>query len=215
MTHSAEWTPAMRSAVEAEPGLKKRRALLTRFGWGVPDEGQLFGSSGNAVTMVVQDEFVPFTGVDYKMRNFRLHQLPWPRDALRDLGGAAVELRVTLSYFIEPSAGRRGWRNRYAYASHGLRFDLRRPNETTPDFVRRVNEERITNEEGGSSGSEQRTGPSGQSNGTRDRSNKTYGPVTDPTLRQPAACWQSTRLEAGGRTTIAKIELTCRFDTPF
>jgi hypothetical protein len=154
MTHSAEWTPAMRSAVEAEPGLKKRRALLTRFGWGVPDEGQLFGSSGNAVTMVVQDEFVPFTGVDYKMRNFRLHQLPWPRDALRDLGAAAVELRVTLSYFIEPSAGRRGWRNRYAYASHGLRFDLRRPNETTPDFVRRVNEERVTNEEGGSSGSD-------------------------------------------------------------
>ena len=153
MTHSAEWTPPMRSAVEAETGLKKRRTLLTRFGWGIPDERQLLDSSRNAVTMVVQDEFVPFTGADYKMRNFRLHQLPWPCDALLGLGGADVELRVTLSYFIEPSAGRRGWRNRYAYASHGLRFDLRRPNETTPDFVRRVNREAALDEDGGSSGS--------------------------------------------------------------
>ena len=78
---------------------------------------------------------------------------PWPRDALLGLGGADVELRVTLSYFIEPSAGRRGWRNRYAYASHGLRFDLRRPNETTSEFTRRVNREAAVNEDGGASGS--------------------------------------------------------------
>lgn len=153
MTHSAEWTPKMRSEIRVESGLKKRRRLLTRFGWGIPDERQLLSSSGNAVTMVVQDEFVPFTGDTYRMRNFRLHQLPWPREALLDLGAADVELRVTLSYFIEPSAGRRGWRNRYAYASHGLRFDLQRPNETTSEFTRRVNREAAVNEDGGASGS--------------------------------------------------------------
>ena len=83
--------------------------------------------------MVAQGKFQPFTGTDYKMRNFRFHQLPWPSDVLRSLGAADVELRVTLSYFVEPSAARRGWRRRYAYASHGLRFELRAPNETTTE----------------------------------------------------------------------------------
>ena len=35
---------------------------------------------------------------------------------------------------------RRGWNgSRFTYASHGLRFELRAPNETTAEFVRRVN----------------------------------------------------------------------------
>jgi len=151
LTHHAEWTPVMRAEIEAEPGKKQRRSLLKRYGWGVPDELSLLSSSVNAVTLVVQDEFVPFAGADYRMRNFRLHQLPWPSDVLADLGAADVELRVTLSYFIEPSAARRGWRRRYAYASHGLRFELRAPNETTPEFVRRVNREAALEEEGGTS----------------------------------------------------------------
>lgn len=139
----------MRAEIDAEPGKKQRRLLLKRYGWGVPDEQRVLSSATNAVTMVVQDQFVPFTGNDYRMRNFRLHQLPWPSEVLADLGAADVELRVTLSYFVEPSAARRGWRRRYAYASHGLRFDLRAPNETTPEFVRRVNREATVEEEGG------------------------------------------------------------------
>ena len=59
-----------------------------------------------------------------------------------------VTQRFTLSYFVEPSASRRGWRRRYSYASHGLRFELRAPNETTADFVRRVNREAATEEDG-------------------------------------------------------------------
>jgi hypothetical protein len=148
LTHSAEWTPAMRAEITAQPAKKQRRLLLKRFGWGVPDEAGVLSSSLDAVTMVVQDEFVPFTGADYKMRHFRLHQLPWPTDVLENLGPADVALRVTLSYFIEPSAARRGWRRRYAYASHGLRFELRSPDETTGDFIRRVNRDAVVEEEG-------------------------------------------------------------------
>lgn len=102
--------------------------------------------------MVVQDTFVPFTGADYKMREFRLHQLPWPTAKLEELGEVDVEMRVTLSYFVEPSGSRRGWRQRYSYASHALRFDLSAPNESPTDFVRRVNRQ-ASDEEGGSSGS--------------------------------------------------------------
>lgn len=160
LTHHAEWTPLMRAEIETASNKKKRRLLLKRYGWGVPNEQNVLGSTQNAATMVVQDEFVPFTGENYRMRNFRLHRLPWPSELLAELGPSDVELRVTLSYFVEPSAARRGWRRRYAYASHGLRFELRAPNETTSEFIRRVNREAVTEEEGGSGGT------SGSSNWT-------------------------------------------------
>lgn len=170
LTHHAEWSPIMRAAIDAEPGKRQRRSLLKRYGWGVPHQQSVLSSAMNAVTMVVQDQFVPFTGDEYRMRNFRLHQLPWPSEVLADLGAADVELRVTLSYFIEPSAARRGWRRRYAYASHGLRFELRGPNETTSEFVWRVNREASVEEEGGtppSSGSDNWTvGPNQRNQGS-------------------------------------------------
>ena len=86
--------------------------------------------------MVIQDQFVPFDGQDFKLPHFRLHQLPWPKDVLRDLGSTPIALRVTLSYFIEPTGSRRGWRERFVYNSHGLRFELKDPLESSDDFVR-------------------------------------------------------------------------------
>jgi hypothetical protein len=68
-----------------------------------------------------------------------MHRLPWPRDDLRALGGLDVEIRVTLSYFIEPNPGERGWARRHRYASHGLRFALKRSLETLRQFRQRVN----------------------------------------------------------------------------
>ena len=41
-----------------------------------------------------------------KTRDMNLHQLPWPRAELAALGDMDVELRVTLSYFIEPNSRR-------------------------------------------------------------------------------------------------------------
>ena len=64
------------------------------------------------------------------------------------LGAAIAVLRVTLSYFIEPNASRRGWRRRYAYPSHGLRFEMKAPAETPDQFLRRVNQEARNEEHG-------------------------------------------------------------------
>lgn len=50
-----------------------------------------------------------------------------------------MELRVTLSYYIEPNPARRGWKKRHRYASHGLRFAMQKPTETVPKFRKRVN----------------------------------------------------------------------------
>ncbi len=59
-----------------------------------------------------------------------------------------MTLRVTLSYFIEPTASRRGWRQRYSYASQGLRFELQDPLESETQFVQRANREARTEEAG-------------------------------------------------------------------
>jgi hypothetical protein len=68
-----------------------------------------------------------------------LHQLPWPLAALESLAEKQVEMRVTLSYFIEPNPSRRGYRSRYSYESHGLRFEVKRPHESEADFRARIN----------------------------------------------------------------------------
>ena len=140
LVHEARWTRPMQERLDACGKKKGERArLLRRYGWGVPTEEAVLTSSHRAVTMVVQDEFHPFDET-YAMRELRLHALPWPRDVLQSLGEADVRLRITLSYFIEPSATRRGWKGKYTYASYGLRFDLKAPTDiTVKGFLARVN----------------------------------------------------------------------------
>jgi len=55
------------------------------------------------------------------------------------MGGAEVEMQVTLSYFVEPSPARRGWTYRHRYASHGLRFAVKLPTESLDEFRTRIN----------------------------------------------------------------------------
>jgi len=145
IVHGAQWTPTMQAAVhDAGTAKGARQAMLRRYGWGVPREESVLYSSEQAVTLVIQDEFVPFPGDDFKSPAFRLHDLPWPREVLQAMGAADVELRVTLSYFIEPTASRRGWRQRYSYASHSLRFEIQDPLEDEEQFRRRINHESRT-----------------------------------------------------------------------
>lgn len=147
LVHAAEWTPAMRAAIDVAGGKRQKLSLLRRYGWGVPTEDNVLRSSFQAVTLVTQDQFVPFDGPDYKMRRFRLHTLPWPAEVLAELGAADVSMRVTLSYFVEPSASRRGWRQKYSYASHGLRFELQSPVENQQQFIDRVNRDATDDED--------------------------------------------------------------------
>lgn len=151
IVHSAQWTPVMRQQLDQarQQGLQAQQMLLRRYGWGIPTEERVLFSSNRAVTLVVQDEFTPFEGDEFKVPSFRLHDLPWPQRVLQDLGAASVTLRVTLSYFIEPTASRRGWRQRYSYPSHGLRFELQDPLEGEVEFVKRVNRESRTEDAGG------------------------------------------------------------------
>ncbi|MDA4807881.1 hypothetical protein NY486_18570, partial [Enterobacter hormaechei] len=78
----------------------------------------------------------------------KLHLLPWPKDNLLALGAEPVEVRVTLSYFIEPNPGERGWTRRHRYASHGLRFQMKTATESVDEFRARINQAARNEEEG-------------------------------------------------------------------
>ncbi len=67
-----------------------------------------------------------------------------PRERLR---ATPVRLRITLSYFIEPNPGRRGWKKRHRYASHGLRFDVKGPTESLEEFRKRLNKKALEEDE--------------------------------------------------------------------
>ncbi|MFF3567939.1 S8 family serine peptidase [Nocardia jiangxiensis] len=145
LVHSADWTPAMKAQFDSDAKKMSRSALLRRYGMGVPDLQRATHSASDALTLIAQGVIHPFERG--KMREIHYHELPWPAQILEDLGAAKVKLRVTLSYFIEPNPGRRGWNQRYSYASHGLRFAVRRAAESTPEFHRRINQKALADNE--------------------------------------------------------------------
>lgn len=136
MVHSAEWTEAMKT----EFPHAERHNRLRCYGYGVPNLERALWSLTNAATLIVQDSLQPFDRADGRMRtkDMRLHALPWPVDVLGELGETEIRMRVTLSYFIEPSPGRRGWTDKHRYQSHGLRFDVKRPTETLDGLRQRL-----------------------------------------------------------------------------
>lgn len=146
MVHSAEWTPAMRARFDGASGKRERSRVSRMYGMGVPSFDKAALSATDSATLVTQATIHPFDG-DGRMRQMNFHELPWPAQALQDLGASTVQLRVTLSYFIEPNPARRGWKRRYSYASHGLRFDIRRASEETEDFKKRVNAKALAEDE--------------------------------------------------------------------
>lgn len=152
IVHSAEWTPAMRARIDACNGAKGQiQALVRRYGYGVPDLGRALLSTVNDLTLIVEDELQPFhreAGATAKTRDMKLHRLPWPKEQLAALGAAQVELRATLSYYVEPNPGERGWTRRHRYASHGLRFRVKSATETVDEFRARINQAARDEEEG-------------------------------------------------------------------
>lgn len=145
VVHSARWTKAMEAHLRGASGKRGRAKLVRRYGFGVPSIARALRSANDALTLVAQSTIRPFS--KGKMHEMHVHELPWPKDVLEQLGPTPVRLRVTLSYFIEPNPGRRGWRRRHRYASHGLRFDVKTPTETIDEFRKRLNEKALEDEE--------------------------------------------------------------------
>jgi hypothetical protein len=154
IVHSATWTEEMRRAFLPQDHLPNKGdfvRLIRHCGFGVPNLTRARRSASNSLSMIIQEQLQPFsrqgTGAP-KTRDMHLHRLPWPLDELEGLGEVMVEMRVTLSYFIEPNPSERGAKSRYRYESHGLRFDVKRAVESENDFRARVNAAARDEEEG-------------------------------------------------------------------
>lgn len=146
LIHSARWSDAMirrycpKGSREDTP-TKGRLRLLRSCGYGIPNLRRAIECKENSVNLVIQGTLQPYEERKGKasMREMHFHRIPWPKKVLESLGDADATLHVTLSYYIEPGPGQIGWKDKYRYASHGLRFDVNKPGETWEEFERRIN----------------------------------------------------------------------------
>jgi hypothetical protein len=149
IVHTAEWTPAQKRDFLPDQSKAAYARLLRICGYGVADFTRALYCAANSLTLISQAQLQPFdkhaTQSRYISRDMHLYRLPWPVEVLQGLGAIPVKMRVTLSYFVEPSPGEVGWQDRYRYASHALRFEFNGPGESEEDFVQRVN--RLAREE--------------------------------------------------------------------
>ncbi|EOY1421724.1 S8 family peptidase [Yersinia enterocolitica] len=147
IVHSADWTEEMKKIQHADllKGLQPKDSkenMLRTFGHGVPNYKKALNSTSSYLTIIAQEKLRPFKvqSSDVKLNEMDLIELPWPREELLALGATEVKLRITLSYFIEPNPGRRSYKQRFRYQSHGLRFKLINSTEEIGTFIARINQ---------------------------------------------------------------------------
>jgi hypothetical protein len=139
---SARWNAQMRSHLPQNSNRGDYGVLFRRYGYGVPDIDRARQSASNALALIVQDKITPYKVSDSGgviNNEMRLFDLPWPVEALQSLGASPVTLRVSLSSFIEPNPAEAARGARYRYASHNLRFKLKRASESDAAFLSRIN----------------------------------------------------------------------------
>lgn len=149
LVHSASWPEGLWQQFSDDGSKTALKKLLSICGYGVPNLERALYSASNSLTLIVQAELQPFDKKrddagnpkpGYRTKDMHLYELPWPKEVLRSLpDGTDVEMRVTLSYFIEPGPGEIGWQDRYRYASHALRFELNSPGEGKDELIKRIN----------------------------------------------------------------------------
>lgn len=85
-----------------------------------------------------------------------------------ELKETPVKLKITLSYYIEPGPGEIGWKDRYRYQSHALRFALKFSGDEDDEFIKRLSTASREEDENISSSSDKRweLGPNNRNKGS-------------------------------------------------
>ncbi len=145
LVHSASWTPAMREQF-GEPD------LFHACGYGVPDLDLARACAADRATVIIEDTIpnsitiarprknppkrasTPVTE-PVRQRVMKVFRMPASEELLLASPETDVELRVTLSYFAEPSTFR-------ANIEHGLdlKWDMQGPQEAEDEFLERIND---------------------------------------------------------------------------
>lgn len=142
VVHGADHTSVMRASFPKILKQDDKDSLLRTFGFGLVNHNTAQFSTAHRPTLVVQRAFTPFLrqqGGYIGSGPMQLHDLPWPVDELRRLAEKQVEMRVTLSYFVEPNPSARGWLSKFRYQSFGLRFLVKAASEDDAQFLLRIN----------------------------------------------------------------------------
>jgi hypothetical protein len=142
MVHSASWTPEMLKQFGCDKASQNTSGdyinLVRTCGFGVPDAAKVLASFKNDFTIIIEDAIQPYKQKKSRKNNeMKFYTLPFPKKELESLGSTTVEMRVTLSYFIEPNPSSRG-RSVHSYKSHGLRFAMKTPTEKDKHFMGRI-----------------------------------------------------------------------------
>ncbi|MGA4332491.1 S8 family peptidase [Ralstonia nicotianae] len=142
VVHGAEYTAAMRATLPPAAKRNEKELLLRTYGYGMVSPVQSEYSTAHRPTLVIQRAFNPYVQAaagHITLGEMQLHDLPWPVAELERLGGRTVEMRVTLSYFVEPNPSSRGWQSKFRYQSFALRFAVKSATEDDEQFKRRIN----------------------------------------------------------------------------
>ncbi|KAF2508722.1 S8 family peptidase [Flavobacterium zhairuonense] len=142
MIHSSSWTQEMIDQFNIDVNkVSDVLRLLRTVGYGVPNLQKAIECQSNYLTFISEEKITPYKLEDGKVKTNQIHyyEFPWPKEILENLGATDVTLKVTLSYFVEPNPGDRGYTTKYAYQSTALKFGLINPGEDFDNFKLRTN----------------------------------------------------------------------------
>jgi hypothetical protein len=140
--HSASWTGAMKKQLNFTGNQASIVQMLRTYGYGVPNLEKAVECKSNYLTFVSEQVLQPYIeqeGKDPGTNDVHFYEFPWPKQILEELGDKEVIIRVTLSYFIEPNPGEKGYSTKYSYQSTALKFALMPPNDEPENFMLRIN----------------------------------------------------------------------------
>lgn len=153
MIHSSSWSEGMINQFEIDlRKVRDKQKLLRTVGYGIPNLEKAIECKSNYLTFISEEIIKPYKlDGTIKTNNIHYYEFPWPSEILASLGAADVTLRVTLSYYIEPNPGDKGYSTKYSYQSCALKFILIDPTETFENFkirTYRINIENLKEELG-------------------------------------------------------------------
>lgn len=151
LIHSCKYNESIRSEYKKmkDSGIYSKNEILNTIlrtvGFGVPDINKALSSTNNNTNIIIQNQLKPFKkGKNtIQLNDWHLIELPWPKEELKKFSDKDVALKITLSYFIEPNPQNKGFKNRFSYQSHGLRFKLISSNQSLENFKASINKDDV------------------------------------------------------------------------
>ena len=151
--HSASWTPELLKQFNIKLNKQGILKMLRIVGYGIPNLEKAIQCKSNYLTFISEQIIKPYKlekGI-IKTNEIHYYEFPWPKESLENLGNNETTLRITLSYFIEPNPGEKGYSTKYSYQSTALKFSLITPGEDFENFkirTNKINQDNLKNELG-------------------------------------------------------------------